>query len=100
MHSKSVSMLVCKDVFWHDFDNISNFHDIKHAYIISSRIEILFLSRYGNHLKRNEVRHDLKHYIYLDMLESISNNVYSHVKILFDMIKKTFQIDTWLDMLW
>jgi hypothetical protein len=42
MHSKSVSMMVCKDVFWHDFDNISKCHDIKHAYIISSRIEILF----------------------------------------------------------
>jgi hypothetical protein len=35
-------MLVCKDVFWHDFANISNCHDIKHAYIISSCIEILF----------------------------------------------------------
>jgi hypothetical protein len=41
-HSKSVFMLVCKDVFWHDFANISNCHDIKHAYIISSCIEILF----------------------------------------------------------
>jgi hypothetical protein len=65
----------------------------------SSRIDILVLSRYGNHLKRNEVRHDLKRYCYLDTLESVSNNVYSNVKILFDMIKKTFQIDTWLDML-
>jgi hypothetical protein len=35
-------MLVCKDVFWHDFDNISNFHDIKHAYIIISSIKIIF----------------------------------------------------------
>jgi hypothetical protein len=35
-------MPVCKDVFWHDFDNISKSQDIKHDYIISSRIEILF----------------------------------------------------------
>jgi hypothetical protein len=35
-------MPVCKDVFWDDFDNISKFHDIRHAYTISSCIEILF----------------------------------------------------------
>jgi hypothetical protein len=79
---------VCKDVFWHDFDNISNCRGIKHAYIISSRIDILFLSRYGNHLKRNDVRHDLKRCCYLDTLESVSNNIYSHVRYTLTWLKK------------
>jgi hypothetical protein len=35
-------MLVYKDVFWHNFDNISNYHNIEHVYNISSHIEILF----------------------------------------------------------
>jgi hypothetical protein len=37
---------------------------------------------------------------YLDMLQGVSKNISSHVKIFFDMIIKMFQNDTWLDMIW
>jgi hypothetical protein len=62
MHLESVSMSVHKDAFWHDFDNISKFHDIRHAYIVSSLTEILFKHTTEIISKGHEVRHDLKHH--------------------------------------
>jgi hypothetical protein len=99
-HHESVSMTVHKDAFWHDFDNISKWHDIRHAYIVSSFIEILFEHATEIISKRHEVRHDLMHHYCQDTQQYVSNNVYSHVKIPFDMIVKKFQNDEWLDMIW
>jgi hypothetical protein len=85
---ESVSISVHKDAFWHALDNISKCHDIRHSYIVSSLIDILFEHATEIISKRHEVRHDLMCHYCQDTLQYVSNNVYSHIKILFDMIVK------------
>jgi hypothetical protein len=60
------------------------YHDIRHAYSVSSVIKKIFYHVTEIISKRHKVRHALKRlYNSLDMLESISDNIYSYVKMLF-----------------